>query len=78
MALGMNPRFDLTQAYWVQAGIGGANPDVTGSAVWEPWIVTTAISAHRPHQLEQPAAFGRLHRTAVLRAGVPTGTSSSS
>ena len=56
MALGMNPRFDLTQAYWVQAGIGGANPDVStiGSAVWEHWIVDGEISAQiDPRQLEQ-------------------------
>jgi len=36
MALGLDPRFDLTKAYWVVAGIGGGDPqDVSlGSAVW--------------------------------------------
>ena len=36
MALGMDPRFDLTQAYWLVAGIAGGDPnDVSlGSAVW--------------------------------------------
>ena len=36
MALGLDPRFDLTRAYWVIAGIGGGDPaDVSlGSAVW--------------------------------------------
>ena len=36
MALGLDPRFDLTKAYWVIAGIGGGDPaDVSlGSAVW--------------------------------------------
>ena len=36
MALGMDPRFDLTKAYWIVAGIGGGDPaDVSlGSAVW--------------------------------------------
>lgn len=56
MALGMNPRFDLAQAYWVQAGIGGANPDVStiGSAVWEHWVVDGEIaSLIDPRQLEQ-------------------------
>src|SRR5262245_28433914 len=26
MALGMDPRFDLTRAYWLVAGIAGVNP----------------------------------------------------
>jgi purine nucleoside permease len=36
MALGLDPRFDLSHAYWVIAGIGGGAPtDVSlGSAVW--------------------------------------------
>ena len=41
MALGMDPRFDLTNAYWVVAGIAGVDPeDATGgSAVWAEWLV---------------------------------------
>jgi purine nucleoside permease len=41
MALGLDPRFDLTHAYWVVAGIAGANPDVMslGSAAWAEWVV---------------------------------------
>jgi purine nucleoside permease len=36
MAVGLDPRFDLSKAYWVVAGIGGGDPtDVSlGSAVW--------------------------------------------
>ena len=36
MALGLDPRFDLSKAYWVVAGIGGGDPaDVSlASAVW--------------------------------------------
>jgi purine nucleoside permease len=36
MALGLDPRFDLTHAYWLVAGIGGGDPaDVSlGSGVW--------------------------------------------
>ncbi len=36
MALGLDPRFDLTHAYWIVAGIAGGNPaNVSlGSAVW--------------------------------------------
>jgi purine nucleoside permease len=41
MALGLDPRFDLSHAYWLIAGIAGANPEYAslGSAVWANWIV---------------------------------------
>ena len=41
MALGMDPRFDLTRAYWVVAGIAGVNPSAAsiGSAAWAEWVV---------------------------------------
>jgi purine nucleoside permease len=41
MALGLDPRFDLTHAYFLVAGIGGADPRMAslGSAVWSEWIV---------------------------------------
>jgi len=36
MALGLDPRFDLSHAYWVVAAIAGVNPNMTsiGSAAW--------------------------------------------
>jgi purine nucleoside permease len=41
MAVGLDPRFDLTKAYWIVAGIGGGDPaDVSlGSAVWAEHVV---------------------------------------
>ncbi len=41
MALGLDPRFDLSHAYWIVAGIAGATPDKAslGSAVWARWVV---------------------------------------
>jgi purine nucleoside permease len=41
MALGLDPRFDLTKAYWVVAGIAGVDPlDASlGSAAWAEYIV---------------------------------------
>ena len=41
MALGLDPRFDLSKAYWVIAGIGGGDPsDVSvGSAVWADYVL---------------------------------------
>lgn len=56
MALGLNPIFDLTEAYWVQAGISGGNPEKTtiGSAVWEHWIADGEISSQiNPLELDQ-------------------------
>ncbi len=41
MALGLDPRFDLTHAYFLVAGIGGIDPAAgsLASAVWNDWIV---------------------------------------
>lgn len=41
MALGLDPRFDLTHAYFVVAGIAGIDPakGSLGSAVWSDWVV---------------------------------------
>jgi len=41
MALGMDPRFDLTKAYWLVAGIAGINParGSLGTAAWAEWVV---------------------------------------
>jgi purine nucleoside permease len=46
MALGMDPRFDLSKAYWLVAGIGGGDPaDVSlGSAVWADHVIDGDIS----------------------------------
>ena len=41
MALGLDPRFDLSKAYWLVAGIGGGAPSEVslGSAVWVDRVV---------------------------------------
>src|SRR5271167_4235860 len=41
MALGLDPRFDLSRAYWIVAGIAGGNPETVslGSAAWARWVV---------------------------------------
>ena len=41
MALGQDPRFDLSKAYWLRAGIAGGDPEDTsnGSAVWAEHVV---------------------------------------
>ena len=56
MALGMDPRFDLTKAYWLVAGIAGVDPaDATlGSAAWAEWVVDGDL-AHEIDAREIPA-----------------------
>jgi len=41
MALGLDPRFDFSHAYWLIAGIAGGTPDhiSLGSAAWARWVV---------------------------------------
>ncbi len=41
MAVGLDPRFDFSHAYWLIAGIAGGCPDAVslGSAVWARWVV---------------------------------------
>lgn len=41
MALGMDGRFDLSNAYWVIAGIAGGDPEdlSLGSAAWAKWVI---------------------------------------
>lgn len=41
MALGLDPRFDLSHAYWIVAGTAGVDPKVAsaGSAAWARWVV---------------------------------------
>ncbi|MGD1094355.1 MAG: purine nucleoside permease [Bryobacteraceae bacterium] len=56
MALGLDPRFDLTKAYWVVAGIAGVDPAdaSTGSAAWAEWVVDGDL-AHEIDAREIPA-----------------------
>ena len=41
MAVGLDPRFDFTHAYWLIAGIAGGSPDriSLGSAAWARYVV---------------------------------------
>lgn len=56
MALGMDPRFDLTKAYWLVAGIAGIDPEDAsiGSAVWSSYLVDGDL-AHEIDAREKPA-----------------------
>ena len=41
MALGLDPRFDLSHAYWIVAGTAGADPKVAsaGSVAWSRFVI---------------------------------------
>ncbi len=56
MALGLDPRFDLSRAYWVVAGIAGVNPNhgSVGSAAWAEWVVDRDLT-HEIDAREIPA-----------------------
>jgi purine nucleoside permease len=56
MALGLDPRFDLTKSYWLVAGIAGLDPadGSVGSAVWTNYAVEGDL-AHEIDSREIPA-----------------------
>ncbi|NVK57247.1 MAG: purine nucleoside permease [Alteromonadaceae bacterium] len=55
MALGLDPRFDLTKAYWLVAGIAGIDPQdgSIGSAIWADYLVDGDL-AHQIDAREVP------------------------
>ncbi|MBD5634002.1 MAG: purine nucleoside permease [Candidatus Eremiobacteraeota bacterium] len=58
MALGSDPRFDLSKSYWVVAGIAGVDPNVAsvGSAAWANWVVNADL-AFEVDARDMPAAW---------------------
>jgi purine nucleoside permease len=58
MALGLDPRFDLSKAYWLVAGIAGVDPaDASlGSAAWAEWVVDGDL-AHEIDAREIPPGW---------------------
>jgi purine nucleoside permease len=58
MALGLDPRFDLSKSYWLVAGIAGIDPQdgPLGAAVWAEWIVDGDLS-HEIDPREMPAGW---------------------
>ena len=55
MALGLDPRFDLSNSYWLVAGIAGIDPEDApiGSAAWARFIVDGDL-AHEIDEREIP------------------------
>jgi len=56
MALGLDPRFDLSKAYWLVAGIAGIDPEDAsiGSAAWSAYLVDGDLG-HEIDAREKPA-----------------------
>lgn len=65
MALGMDPRFDLSKAYWLVAGIAGFDPEdaSVGSAAWAEYVVDADL-AHEidPREMPEEWPFGYFAR----------------
>jgi purine nucleoside permease len=58
IALGLDPRFDFSQAYWLVAGIAGIDPNrgTVGSAVWADYVVDGDL-AHEIDSREIPKGW---------------------
>lgn len=77
MALGTDPRFDLSKAYWLIAGIGGGDPaDVSlGSAVWADHVIDGDLSFEldaRDMPPNWPTGYVPLRRTTPYEQPVRT------
>lgn len=48
MSLGLDERFDLSEAYWLVAGIAGVDPadNTIGSAIWTDYVVDGDLAHH--------------------------------
>ncbi|HEX4005759.1 MAG TPA: purine nucleoside permease [Acidobacteriaceae bacterium] len=60
MALGLDPRFDLSHAYWLLAGIAGVDPNAAslGSAAWARWVVTDVRQEIDPREAPADWPYG--------------------
>jgi len=77
MALGMDPRFDLSKAYWLVAGIAGVNPNEASSALLpgrNGWLMAiSALSLTRVrYRLAGPPGSFRSARRSPMRSLPPT------
>jgi purine nucleoside permease len=65
MALGLDPRFDLSKAYWLVAGIAGIDPEDAsiGSAVWSAYLVDGDLGHEiDPREIPEDWEFGYFAR----------------
>ncbi len=78
MALGLDPRFDLTRAYWLINGIAGVDPNDAsiGSAAWARYVVgdVTRYIDPREAPADWPYGFFPVGSHEPNPATLPTGT----
>jgi purine nucleoside permease len=63
MAVGLDPRFDLSKAYWLLAGTAGIDPERAsqGSAAWAEWIVDGDLTNYiDPREIPKDWPDGRI------------------
>jgi len=77
MALGLDPRFDLSNAYWIVAGIAGGDPaDVSiGSSVWVQHVVDGDLAYEidaREIPKSWPTGYVPFGRSAPYQKPVPS------
>lgn len=60
MALGLDPRFDLSHAYWIVNGIAGVDPNFAsiGSAAWANFVVTDISREIDPREAPADWPYG--------------------
>jgi purine nucleoside permease len=60
MALGLDPRFDLTHAYFLINGIAGVDPNVAsiGSAAWAHYVVGDVVRMIDPREAPKTWPYG--------------------
>jgi purine nucleoside permease len=60
MALGLDPRFDLTHAYWLINGIAGVDPQIAsvGSAAWADYVVGDVVREIDPREAPKEWPYG--------------------
>ncbi|QMV19003.1 purine nucleoside permease [Granulicella sp. 5B5] len=73
MALGLDPRFDLTHAYFLINGIAGVDPNVAsiGSAAWAHYVVGDVVRMIDPREMPKDWPYG-LFPTGSIRPNPPT------
>jgi purine nucleoside permease len=60
MALGLDPRFDLTHAYFLINGIAGVDPNIAsiGSAAWAHFVIGDVVREIDPREMPKSWPYG--------------------